>query len=201
MTDRAHETNHHRSASDTNGSGESAPTGAEAELELGEFVTKVMDIVRYAPIGILLDGPALLPKLAEQGKVHVKNAEWLGGMALQQGRKALERQLHVVGTQAVDFLKMMGVIAEEEEAGSTTRVRPAAQPSRATPSAAESAAALVDSPGVDDLAIPDYDSLSASQVINRLPSLSVEELEAVRAYEAAHRGRKTILNKVVQLQV
>jgi hypothetical protein len=50
------------------------------------------------------------------------------------------------------------------------------------------------------LAIPDYDSLSASQVVPRLESLSVGELDAVRAYESSHRGRKTILNKIDQLK-
>jgi hypothetical protein len=37
-------------------------------------------------------------------------------------------------------------------------------------------------------------------VVNRLAGLSAGELEAVRAYEAANRGRKTILNKIAQLQ-
>ena len=50
------------------------------------------------------------------------------------------------------------------------------------------------------LAIPDYDGLSASQVVNRLAGLSPVELENVQLYEAAHRGRKTILSKVAQLQ-
>ena len=50
------------------------------------------------------------------------------------------------------------------------------------------------------LAIPDYDGLSASQVVNRLAGLSPAELESVQLYEAAHRGRKTILSKVAQLQ-
>jgi hypothetical protein len=53
---------------------------------------------------------------------------------------------------------------------------------------------------VGDLAIPDYDNLSASQVVPRLAGLSTEELEAVRRYESARRGRKTILNKIAQLQ-
>lgn len=61
-------------------------------------------------------------------------------------------------------------------------------------------AAAPPSPAVDELAIPDYDSLSALQVVDRLPGLTAGELEAVRAYEAAHRGRKTILNKAAQLQ-
>jgi hypothetical protein len=36
--------------------------------------------------------------------------------------------------------------------------------------------------------------------VQRLAGLSADELEAVRAYEAAGRGRKTILNKVEQLR-
>ncbi len=50
------------------------------------------------------------------------------------------------------------------------------------------------------LAIPDYDSLSASQVVPRLDSLALDELELVRQYEQSQRGRKTILSKVAQLQ-
>ena len=50
------------------------------------------------------------------------------------------------------------------------------------------------------LAIPDYDSLAASQVVPRLAGLEPDELEAVRQYEAAHRARRTILSRVAQLQ-
>jgi hypothetical protein len=49
------------------------------------------------------------------------------------------------------------------------------------------------------LAIPGYDSLSASQVVQRLEGLSPPELEEVRAHEAAHRQRRTILHRVEQL--
>jgi hypothetical protein len=57
-----------------------------------------------------------------------------------------------------------------------------------------------ESVGADELAIPAYDSLAASQVVQRLEGLTEAELEAVRRYEVAHRGRKTILGKVAQLQ-
>ena len=50
------------------------------------------------------------------------------------------------------------------------------------------------------LAIPGYDLLSASQVVQRLAGLSPQELEEVRAHEASHRGRKTILSRIHQLQ-
>jgi hypothetical protein len=55
-------------------------------------------------------------------------------------------------------------------------------------------------PTSDDLGIPGYDSLSASQVVQRLPSLLHSELDAVKAYESATRGRRTILTRISQLQ-
>lgn len=55
-------------------------------------------------------------------------------------------------------------------------------------------------PPTDTLAIPGYDSLSASQVVQRLAGLSAVELEAIRRYEEATRGRRTVLSKVAQLQ-
>jgi hypothetical protein len=73
---------------------------------------------------------------------------------------------------------------------------PAPEPVRAAPPPGPGAP----TPSSGTLAIPAYDSLSASQVVPRLSGLSPTELEAVRDYETAHRGRKTILNRVAQLQ-
>jgi hypothetical protein len=53
--------------------------------------------------------------------------------------------------------------------------------------------------GAATLAIPGYDALSASQVVERLDGLDAAELQAVRAYESAHRNRRTILGKIDQL--
>ena len=71
-----------------------------------------------------------------------------------------------------------------------------------TPRAASSgvAPAPTATPSVDELGIAAYDSLAASQVIPRLDSLSGVELDAVRRYEIAGRGRRTILTRVAQLQ-
>ncbi len=54
-------------------------------------------------------------------------------------------------------------------------------------------------PSADGLAIPGYDTLAASQVVQRLSSLRRDELEAIRAYESGTRGRRTILHRVAQL--
>ena len=55
------------------------------------------------------------------------------------------------------------------------------------------------SPRQDALAIPEYDLLSATQVIDRLIGLARPDLLAVQAYETAHRARTTILGKIAQL--
>jgi hypothetical protein len=54
-------------------------------------------------------------------------------------------------------------------------------------------------PQASTLAIPGYDTLAASQVVQRLSSLRRDELEAIRVYEAATRGRRTILHRIAQL--
>jgi hypothetical protein len=72
--------------------------------------------------------------------------------------------------------------------------------SSATSTTSQSGADPSTVPQADDLAIPGYDSLSASQVVQRLAGLASDELRAVGAYESATRGRRTILARVAQLQ-
>ncbi len=60
-------------------------------------------------------------------------------------------------------------------------------------------------PGDPDLApaaglpFEDYESLPASYVVARLERLDPAELEMVRAFEEAHRGRRTVLGRIEQL--
>lgn len=78
---------------------------------------------------------------------------------------------------------------------------PAPFSSSASPgeSAGKSPLAPGPAPAEAALAIPDYDLLSAPQVIDRLVGLARPDLLAVQAYEAAHRARTTILGKIAQL--
>lgn len=50
------------------------------------------------------------------------------------------------------------------------------------------------------LPIRGYDTLAASQLIERLGSLSIDELEVVYNYELGHRQRRTILTKIIYLK-
>lgn len=137
-----------------------------------------LDVFLYAPVGLALSAKELVPALARKGRQRltgqVGSARIVGRFAVQQGQARYAR------------------------ARAEAQTRLAAE---APPAANPAPVPVVQSgPGADDLAVPGYDSLSASQVLPRLDGLSPEELEAVRAYEAAHRARRTILGRIAQLQ-
>jgi hypothetical protein len=86
-------------------------------------------------------------------------------------------------------------VPEPDTTPASAFTSPASAPVADRASATERVAA----PPVADLPIPDYDELSASQVIERLDGLDADSLAAIRAYETGHRGRNTILGKIAQL--
>jgi hypothetical protein len=166
---------------------------------------QLADLLVYAPIGLFFEAPTLLPKLAEQGRVHTRNARLFGQFAVRQGEAEVRRRLAGFEEQTTGLLRALGLLpADDEDQGPGSGGVDTLAPERAAGLSDGSAAASTETSGplidVADLAITDYDSLSASQVVTRLPGLTLDELEAVRAYEVEHRGRKTILNKIAQLQ-
>jgi hypothetical protein len=173
--------------------------------ERKDAVEAALDLLVYAPLGFALEARGLLPKFVERGKNQVTMAKMVGQFAVQQGQVEANKRLGPVQEQVEAVLADLGLVP-----------RATASPAPSAP--ADDARAAVDiapvvelvpepAPEPDEapldataLAIPDYDSLAASQVVPRLRALETEELEAVRAYEAAGRGRKTILNRIAQLQ-
>jgi hypothetical protein len=193
---------------------------ATAKSPVEQAVEHAVEVFVYAPIGLLFEGSSILPQLVEKGRNQVTMARMMGQFAVTQGRSEAEKAAQKVGLQALDLLARFGQSPNGHpplgpEPGEEPAAPPAATPApevadgpaagAATPSGGTSTGAEADAPPVEHidpatLAIPDYDGLSASHVVNRLAGLSAAELEAVRRYEAANRGRKTILSKVAQLQ-
>jgi hypothetical protein len=93
-----------------------------------------------------------------------------------------------------------GIATRVDQAPVPAPPRPRTDPSLAAASGPDPDGTDPGGPDPDGLAIPGYDSLSASQVVPRLASLNADELDLVRQYEQANRGRKTILSKIAQLQ-
>jgi hypothetical protein len=163
---------------------------------------RALDVLVYAPVGLALTAAEELPGLIEKGRDRISNqvtmARVVGQFAATKGAQEAGKAVK----QAADALAGLGV-----GPGVRPPVRPASQAnggggsSPSPPSVNGSTDGHpVAAPPSDDLAIPGYDALSASQVVQRLHGLAPAELEAVREYETATRGRRTILSKIAQLQ-
>jgi hypothetical protein len=164
-------------------------------------IEQALDVILYAPVGLVFSARELLPKLAEKGRSQLGMAKMIGQFAVQQGQTEAGKVLGQAQKQALSTLEQLAgrPSAPSTNGSSSNGAAPKPAP-RIDVDVVESPAAPTSGPEAATLAITDYDSLSASQVLPRLNGLSADELEAVRAYEAAHRGRKTILNRAAQLQ-
>ncbi len=184
-----------------------------------------LDLVVFAPVGLALTAKDELPGLIEKGRQRLGSqvvlARMVGQLAAAQGQRVARRrpwssQMTTAAgpdrwlcrqrwprpgparRRRLPMGSVRGTATEAPGAGrhvghcrwSTADGAEPGPPRRST----------MPAPGVDTLAIPGYDSLAASQVVQRLAGLSGPELEAVRRYELAMRGRRTILSKVAQLE-
>ncbi len=155
-------------------------------------VERLLDVVLYAPIGFVMNLEEVIPELIEKGHQQVNMARMFGQFAVKAGGDEARKRVEQVTEQA-------GGIVNRRPAATTAAPAPTASPvSVADAGAGPATDGLV--PDAGSLGITDYDALSASQVVPRLAGLAAGELDAVRLYEAAHRGRKTILSKIAQLQ-
>jgi hypothetical protein len=176
--------------------------------EVPKPLDTALDLFLYVPVGLAMTAAEELPRLAAKGRSRVNTqlmmARVVGQFAVTRGRQELEKR----------FSPPSSVVAPS----TIDRPVPSANGSRANGRASSLPGADVTEAGDDitvstvgdvagagaprpgQLAIPGYDSLSASQVVQRLAGLSGDELAAVGAYEQAHRGRRTILNRIDQLQ-
>lgn len=161
-------------------------------------VEAALDLLVYAPLGFALEARGLLPRFVERGRNQVTMARMVGQFAVQQGQVEASKRLGPLQEQIEATLVDLGLAPRPvEERPAPAPTAPAEAPTPAAPPVVE---AVDDAPPAADLAIPDYDSLAASQVVPRLRALADDDLEAVRRYEAAGRSRKTILNRIAQIQ-
>jgi hypothetical protein len=177
---------------------------------------RVLDVFVYAPAGFILSALDDFPKLVALGRerlgTQVSNARVMGEFAVKMGAKEFKKRseglLHrqpatgqaptgqsddgPVGLHSVPTTPPTGGIDDRPEPMSGPIPVPPTSPSTSSSTNGHV-------PTASSLAIPGFDTLSASQVVQRLDGLSRGELVAARAYEAGTRGRRTILSRIDQL--
>jgi hypothetical protein len=166
---------------------------------------RLLDLLVYVPAGIVVAVAEELPKLAARGRdrlgVRVSSARAVGRFAVKAGSDELRRRsaglFHAPSDHGTDRPRTAG---DPHRAGRSRDAPATWATTPRRPSAPDGAlAGNGHVPEVSTLSIPGFDSLSASQVVQRLDGLNRMELVSVRAYEASTRGRRTILSRVDQL--
>jgi hypothetical protein len=167
---------------------------------------RIVDLMIYVPAGIAVSLVDEFPKLATRGReqlgVQVNSARAIGEFVVKAGGDELKRRsVSLLGRKSANRSTVQHQPADvaapwhsddHTHGVSTGDGGAPSAPVRSVPSNGHI-------PEVSTLSIPGFDSLSASQVVQRLDGLNRTELVSVRAYEASTRGRRTILNRVDQL--
>jgi hypothetical protein len=177
------------------------PDGQHEDAPLNE---RLLDLLIFVPAGIAVSVVEELPKLAARGRdrlgVRVSSARAVGEFAVKAGQHQLRRRSQ--GLWHRDPVRSDGPSGDERRGSPDGKDK-----ARSAPPAGpvEPRVRLAPPPGgghvplVSALAIPGFDTLSASQVVQRLDGLTRAELVSVRTYESSTRGRRTILSRVDQL--
>lgn len=144
----------------------------------------LIDMFVYAPVGIALEALDNFPKYVERGRSQVTLGRFVAKTVAKRGtgmaENVGERLLNDMGQVIVDIFGI--------------DLTPDDQPAEP----AKAKATVV--PQDEDLPIAEYDSQAAAQIVKMLAQLTPEEREQIATYEAAGRGRVTILRKVEQLR-
>ena len=153
------------------------------------LIERLLDVVVYAPIGLLGQLQEEVPKFAAEGRQKFENrvqvAKFIGQMSVTYGRQEVARKL-----------------AERSQRAAAT---PAPVVDDSPPEASfpddAAAAAAVTAPESAPLPFDGYDTMAAAHIVQQLRRMARAELDAVEAYEQQHRNRRTVLAKIDQIRL
>jgi len=112
-----------------------------------------------------------------------------------------KRSYDISKTGAADAVREVGQAARQTARGGADRARRTARQARKVPGVAQAegqAKGAVAS--ADDLAIADYDELTAQEIVDRLSELSQIDLAKIDSYERKNDNRTTVLSRITSLR-
>lgn len=142
------------------------------------LIERVLDVVVYAPIGLLGQLQEEVPKFAAEGRLKFENrvqvARFIGELSVTFGRQEFAKRLaeRRAGSAAFETTAVSATVDPEDAAAAATATLP----------------------------FDGYDTMAAAHIVQQLRSMMPLELDAVSAYEASHRNRRTVLAKVEQMR-
>ena len=170
-----------------------------------EPVEALLDLLLYAPLGLVTQLDDLLPGLIERGRSQAAMAKTIGEFAVRAGtQKAQGRAEETQRTLEEAARAILGVFSSvmDRTETATTPGQATSGHAPASPSSPSSASVPTPAPrgGTSGrLPIAKYDSLKATEIIPLLDGLKPAQRASIEAYERSGRSRKTILNRLAQL--
>jgi hypothetical protein len=137
-------------------------------------VRAAVDVLVFAPLGLGAQLVDDAPDAVKRARQELSNARFIGRLAVDQGIAQLRTRLS--DTQA-----------------------PESQPDVPAPGPLPEVDTERDRLSAGDLALPDYDTLPAIDIVAKLEMLSATDRAAIASYESKNRQRRTVLGKLAQL--
>ncbi|WP_420450295.1 hypothetical protein [Ilumatobacter sp.] len=152
-------------------------------------VRATVENVVFAPLSLAIkvteDGPDAL-------RTEIDNARVVGRMAVMRATSTLR--------EAIDSASTPSPGAPVESVDDVaTRGRGTSSAQEPPDDGAPTGATDLDAIDPSSLALPDYDSLPAIDIVAKLATLSADDRARIEAYESTHRRRRTVLGKLAQL--
>ncbi|MDG1265997.1 MAG: hypothetical protein P8O03_06695 [Ilumatobacter sp.] len=154
-------------------------------------IRAAVDVLVFAPLGLGAKLVEDAPDAVDRARRELSNARFIGRLAVDQGIKQIRSRFEPSessptqsannGDVSDDFepLVRAGEIRGSNDLMTRESVR----------------SDLV----AGDLALPDYDTLPAIDIVGKLATLDDVSRDAIERYELANRQRRTVLGKLAQL--
>jgi hypothetical protein len=153
--------------------------------------------------------------IVEQYKLaHEGSRQWMSELATAQSD--LSKQIVRSYSSSTEELAVAAMDSPEATQGAVTKLarssKPAGPPStrkqtatrrtprRATSPAATARLATAVGMGLTTWSSDGYDSLTAAEIVEKLPGFSQQELREIEIYEQAHQARQTVLERIESLR-
>ena len=154
-------------------------------------VEALLDLLLYAPLGLVTQLDELLPGLIERGRSQAVMARTIGEFAMRAGTTKVQGRAEETQRMLEEAARsLLTVVAALTDRGDT---------SSAPVQGADARTAPEEGSGRPAFPIDDYDSLKATEIIPMLEGLDPAQRAEVEERERSGRSRKTILNRLSQL--
>ncbi|CAB4323233.1 MAG: hypothetical protein F2520_05000 [Actinobacteria bacterium] len=154
-------------------------------------IESLLDLLVYAPLGLVTQLDELLPGLIERGRSQAVMARTIGEFAVRAGSEKVQGQAEGAQKQVESILRSLLDLAASRFAAEP--VEPADENVATTSSEQVHEESRV-------LPIEDYETRKAAEIVPMLSSLTPDQRAVIAEHEAATRKRRTILNRIQQLE-